>query len=152
MKYSQYDVDKVRNEADIRMIIPGAIESRASQDITCPFCGSEKKFRISRKKGYNNAHCFKCGEGFAGPMEAYAHYNGLDMKKDFLQVLEGTARQCGVIIVPEESRRNKRISELKSETRKTFCEQQLEGSGLTVEDVVDEFAFGSVVDNHDSNT
>lgn len=70
------------------------------------------------------------------PMEAYAHYNGLDMKKDFLQILEGTARQCGVIIIPEESRRSKRISELKSELRKSFCEQQLEGSGLTLEDVV----------------
>lgn len=136
MKYSQYDVDKVRSESDIRMIIPGAIESRTTQDITCPFCGAEKKFRISRKKGYNNARCFKCGDGFSGPMEAYAHYNGLDMKKDFLQILEGTARQCGVIIIPEESRRSKRISELKSELRKSFCEQQLEGSGLTLEDVV----------------
>lgn len=43
MKYSQYDVDKVRSESDIRMIIPGAIESRTTQDITCPFCGAEKK-------------------------------------------------------------------------------------------------------------
>lgn len=50
MKYSQYDVDKVRSESDIRMIIPGAIESRTTQDITCPFCGAEKNSVSAARK------------------------------------------------------------------------------------------------------
>lgn len=64
MKYSQYDVDKVRSESDIRMIIPVRLNP-APHRILPARSVEPKKFRISRKKGYNNAHCFKCGEGFS---------------------------------------------------------------------------------------
>ena len=40
-KYSEIDVRKVR-EADIRLFISGANETKGAQDITCPFCGAEK--------------------------------------------------------------------------------------------------------------
>lgn len=142
MKYSKFEVDKVKFDADIRHIIPGASETRLTQDLECPFCGKAKKFRVSRKKGYNNAHCFACGEGFSNPIAAYAYYNHLDVEKDFLRCLEETARECGIIIVPEETRRQEIVRKAKDKIQKTFCAQQLEGSGLTVDDV-----FANVIEN-----
>lgn len=136
MKYSKYEVDKVKADADIRRIIPGASESKASQDIECPFCGKAKKFRVSHKKGFNNAHCFACGEGFSNPIAAYAYYNHLDIERDFLRCLEGTAQECGVFITPEETRRKESVKKIKDTISKSFCYQQLEGSGLTVDDVM----------------
>lgn len=135
MKYSKYEIEKVKADADIRRIIPGASERKASQDIECPFCGKEKKFRISHKKGFNNAHCFACEEGFSNPIEAYAYYNHLDIKNDFLRCLEGTAQECGVIITPEETRRKETVQKIRETIQKSFCAQQLAGSGLSVEDV-----------------
>lgn len=86
MKYSKYEVEKVKAEADIRRIIPGASESKATQEIECPFCGKAKKFRISHKKGYNNARCFSCEQGFSNPIVAYAYYTILTLRKIFSAV------------------------------------------------------------------
>lgn len=135
MKYNRFEIDKVKKDADIRRIIPGANEHKSAQDITCPFCGKEKKFRISRKKGYNNARCFACGEGFSNPIQAYAHYNNLDIDQDFLKCVEETARECGVIIIPEETKRQESVQKTKDSLQQSFCAQQLADSGLTVEDV-----------------
>lgn len=134
-KYSKYEVDKVYREADIRRIIPDASESRAKQDIICPFCG-KKKFFVSRSKQFNCAKCSVCGEGFQSPLHAYAYYNSLDMSRDFLRILEGTAQQCGIIITPEETIRKETVQRTRESIRKTFAAQQLEGSGLTVEDIM----------------
>lgn len=141
-KYSKFEVDKVKKDADIRRLIPGASEHKATQDIDCPFCGKAKKFRISHKGKFNSARCFACEQGFPNPLYAYAHYNNLDVKNDFLQVLEGCARECGIIITPEETIRKETVSKTKETISKTFCAQQLEGSGLTVEDI-----FANVIEN-----
>lgn len=147
MKYSKFDIENVRREADIRRLIPEANENKASQDITCPFCGKPKKFRVSHTKGFNNAHCFACEAGFAGPLEAYAYYHGLDVEANFLEVLESTARECNVIIIPEETRRRDTVKQARESIRSTFAAQQLEGSGLTVDDVM-----ASVVENNQELT
>ncbi|MBD5243158.1 MAG: hypothetical protein HDS60_03620 [Barnesiella sp.] len=143
MKYNKFEVDKVKSEADIRRLIPGANERLTTQDIDCPFCGKKKKFRISHKKGFNNARCFACQEGFSNPIAAYAYYNNLDIEKDFLKCLEGTAQECGVIITPEETRRKESVQKTTAAYKQTFCSQQLEASGLTVEDV-----FANVIENN----
>lgn len=141
-KYSKFEIDKVKSDADIRRIIPNASETKYTQDIECPFCGKTKKFRINRKRGYNNARCFACGEGFSNPLEAYAYYNNLDVKSDFIKVLEGCANECGVSITPEETVRKKTLENAKVSIQKTFCAQQLEASGLNVKDV-----FTDVIEN-----
>ena len=141
-KYSTFEVSKVKEKADIRSLIPGASESKITQDIDCPFCGKAKKFRISRKRGFNNARCFACGEGFSNPIEAYAYFNKLDIKADFLRCLEETANSCGIIITPEETIRKEKVNKVKEDIKKSFCSQQLESSGLTVEDV-----FATVIEN-----
>lgn len=135
-KYSKFEIAKVKADADIRRIIPGASQTKYTQEIKCPFCGKEKKFRITRKKGFNNARCFVCGEGFSNPMEAYAYFNSLDIKRDFVKVLEACAEQCDVIITPEESIRKESVLKEKKKILRSFCERQLEASGLAVEDVM----------------
>lgn len=141
-KYSKFEVDKVKRDADIRRLIPEASEHKATQDIECPFCGKAKKFRVTHRGGYNNAKCFSCEQGFANPLEAYAHYHGLDVKRDFLQVLEGCAQECNVYITPEETIRKETVRKAKEKISTTFCAQQLAGSGLTIEDI-----FANVIEN-----
>ncbi|MBD5423724.1 MAG: hypothetical protein HDR44_01180 [Allobaculum sp.] len=135
-KYSKIEIDRVKREADIRSLIPGATKSRLMQDVECPFCGKAKKFRVSRKAGYNNARCFACEKGFPGPLEAYAHYHHLDIKSDFLKVLEGCASECGVIIVPEEQVMKETVSKARANISQSFCAGQLEASGISVEDIM----------------
>lgn len=136
MKYNKFEIEKVKTDADIRRLVPGASETKATQDIDCPFCGKPKKFRVSHKKGYNNAYCFACRQGFSSPIEAYAYYNNLDIKNDFLRCLEGSAQECGVIITPEENIRKETVQKAKIAIRQSFCAQQLESSGLSVDDVM----------------
>lgn len=142
MKYSKLDVDKVKSSSDIRRFIPGASEYRNTQYIECPFCGKAKKFMVKHSKDTDNAYCFSCGKGFSNPIDAYAYYNGLDVSKDFLRCLEGCAQESGVLIVPDETRRKESVQQIKTKIQKTFCAQQLEGSGLTVDDI-----YANVVEN-----
>lgn len=51
MKYSKFEVEKVKKDADIRRLIPGASQSKANQYIECPFCGEAKKFRVRYSAG-----------------------------------------------------------------------------------------------------
>lgn len=143
MKYSKFEVEKVKQHADIRHLIPGASEIKPNQYIKCPFCGEDKKFRVRHSAQHNNAFCMKCNEGFSNPIVAYAHYNHLDVEREFLKCLEGTAQQCCVVITPEENIRQQVTQEAKESIRKTFCAQQLEGSGLTIEDV-----FANVIEGN----
>lgn len=136
MKYSEFEVEKVKRNADIRRIIPGTNATNPNQYIECPFCHEPKKFRVRHTAQYNCAFCVKCNQGFSNSIVAYAHYNNLDVERDFLKCLEGAAQQCGVIITPEETLRKKTVKSIKENIRQSFCSQQLEGSGLSVEDVM----------------
>lgn len=133
-KYSKLEIQKLR-DADIRMFIRGASESKGAQDIDCPFCDAKKKFRVMHKGAYNYAKCWVCQQGFSGPLEAYAHMEGLDIKRDYLKVVEGVARMAGIELTPEEDTRKAQAKERKDSFRKTFALRQLEASGLTPDDV-----------------
>lgn len=143
MKYNKFDVEKVKSEADIRRFIAGASSTRPTQEVTCPFCGKEKKLRITRKKGHNSAYCFACNRGFANPLEAYAHYANLDLKQNFVTIIEAVASEGGIIITPEADRRKEVVKSAKENIRASFCATQLAASGLTVEDV-----FASVIEGN----
>ena len=132
--YSKNEIDRVKRDADIRRIIPGAKATKATQEVECPFCG-KRKFYVDARRGHNNARCWVCEQGFGNPVEAYAHYNGLDIKRDYVACVEGAASECGIVITPEEA------------LRESFCAQQLAGSGLTVDDV-----WASVVENEQELT
>lgn len=142
MKYSKYEIDKVKQEGDIRRIVPECNLNKYTQELVCPFCG-KKKFYVDARRGHNNARCWSCHEGFSNVIEAYAYYNGRSVTSDFIECLEGAARECGVIITPEETRRKESVKKVKESIRESFCAQQLKGSGLTVEDV-----FANVIENN----
>lgn len=135
MKYSKFEIDKVR-AADIRPFIRGANESKAAQDLNCPFCGADKKFRVLHRGKYNYAKCWVCNKGFSDPLEAYAYLQNLDIKRNYLQCIEGVAAMAGITITPEETLRNEKVNKEKKIIQKTFTHQQLAGSGLNPEDVM----------------
>lgn len=134
-KYSRFEVDKVK-DADIRLFIPGCSPTgKVTQEVECPQCHA-KKFSVTRKKGMNLARCWKCYFTLSGPLEAYAHFNNLDMKRDYIRIIEGVANEAHIIITPEETHRKEQVKKAKESTRQSFCGKQLEGSGLSVEDVM----------------
>ncbi|MDE7180360.1 MAG: transcription elongation factor 1 family protein, partial [Muribaculaceae bacterium] len=135
MKYSDFEVQKVR-EADIRLFVRGADEVKSKTEMDCPFCHAKKKFTVLHKGKYNYAKCWVCGEGFSGPLEAYAYLQGLDIKRDYVKCIEGVANMAGITITPEEQVREKKVKEEKKKVQKTFTHRQLEDSGLTVDDVM----------------
>lgn len=134
MKYSKFEIDKVKS-ADIRRVIPDVNMNRATQEIDCPFCG-KKKFYVDVRKGHNSARCWVCEQGFSNSIQAYAHFVGKDIERDYLECIEGAARACGVTIVPEETIRRESVQKAKGTTNQTFCAQQLEGSGIEIEDIM----------------
>ena len=128
-KYSDWDVQRVK-DLDIRMFIPGCNPHKVTQDVECPFCG-KIKFNINRKKGCNYARCWSCNQGFSGPIEAVAHYSGINLKTDWLRALEETARQGNIMITPQERRREESIAAAVKTNHASILRQQLESSGLT---------------------
>ncbi len=133
-KYSKWEVQRVK-DLDIRQFIPGCNLHKVSQDVECPFCG-KMKFNVSRKKGFNSAKCWVCGEGFSGPIAAVAHYSGINLDTDFLHALEETARQGGIVITPQERQREQSIEAAVKSNKSSFLRQQLEASGLSEADVM----------------
>ncbi len=133
-KYSRYTVDTVK-AVDIRLIIPGCNTHKTTQEIECPHCHG-KKFSVTTKGKLNFAKCWQCDFQLSGPLQAYAHYNNLDMKRDYIQIIEGVAAEAHLSIIPEETVRRDTIKKTKDRVGKSFCGKQLEGSGLTVEDVM----------------
>lgn len=134
-KYSEFEVQKVR-DADIRLFVRGADEIKSKTEMDCPFCGAKKKFTVLHKGKYNYAKCWVCQKGFSGPLDAYAYMQGLDIKRDFVKCIEGVAAMAGIPITPEATIRKEKVKEEKSKVQKTFTHQQLESSGITVEDVM----------------
>lgn len=106
-KYSDFEVQKVR-EADIRLFVRGANEGKAKTEMDCPFCGAKKKFTVLHRGIYNYAKCWVCNEGFSGPLEAYAYFQGLDIKRDYVKCIEGVASMAGIPITPEGTVRKKK--------------------------------------------
>lgn len=133
-KYDRYEVDRVK-ALDIRLFIPGCNQHKATSEIECPHCG-KKKLSVVHKGEKNFAYCHSCQFSLPGPIEAVAHFSGIDLKNDWLHALEETARQGGVILTPNERKKEEAVQTAKKSIRSSFCGQQLEASGLTPEDVM----------------
>lgn len=136
-KYSSFDEQRVK-DADIRLFIPECNHHKMTQEVVCPFCG-KKKFGINAKKGNNFARCFVCNEGFSNPIAAVMHYE----KLDYLPALERAASIAGIIITPQERRREQAVMSTAKANSSSFCRQQLEGSGLTEDDVMASIVEGT---------
>ncbi len=133
-RYDRYEVERVRT-ADIRLVIPGCSQRKATQEVECPGCG-KKKLSVVHKDGKNFAYCHACQLSLQDTIAAVAHYSGIDAKRDFLKALEETARQTGTIITAEEDRLQAEVKTVSTGERSSFWRKQLEESGLTAEDIM----------------
>lgn len=130
IKYDKYEVEKVVKGADIRDFIPGC-SRKVEQKIECPFCHG-KNFSVVHKAGKNFAKCFNCEESLSSAVDAVMKLEGLN----FLQALESVAQRAGIYIVPNSTRREEKISQVRGKEDNSFCAEQLRESGLDFNDVV----------------
>lgn len=134
-RYSEQTIKSVNDNADIRDIIPGADPGKTKQNLDCPFCGAKKKFGVTHNSKYNSAKCFACGEGFANPISAWMHYQGYGSDK-YPVAIEEVAKMANMTISTEEEEQNRFNRDQQDRVKDTFCSEQLEASGLKVEDVM----------------
>ena len=100
MKYSQTDIDRVRNAADIRDFIPELEGSGSSRYRTCPQCGKSGKRKglvATHKADMDIAKCFSCGFTLNGAIDAEMYFS----KTDFPTALKTVADRCGIYLQPE---------------------------------------------------
>lgn len=135
-KYSTFDVERVKS-IDVRTLIDGCSASKASQQVICPQCGDKKLSVVYKKSEDKNfAYCHKCELSLSGPLEVVAYDLGKDVKLNFIEVLEETARRGGIVLIPQTRHREAAVKSAVVANRASFCKKQLEGSGLTEKDIM----------------
>ena len=142
MKYSEYDIEKVRKASDIRDAVPNLSGRGATQYTKCPQCGKEGKNKglcVTHKGNMDIAKCFSCGFVLNGAIDAEKYYGNVD----FPEALRRVAARCGIFLESEEEKRQRSIDTNKRKTKKSFCQAQLEASGLSTEDVTAEVQLES---------
>ncbi len=130
-KYSEYDIEQVRRQADIRDHIPDQTRYGSEYYAKCPACGANGKrkgLKITHTTTKDLAKCFECGFSLNGAIAAEMHYAGTK----FTEALETVASKCGYQLVPQSEKAADAVGEM------SFCEKQLSLSGLTVEDIMAE--------------
>ena len=142
MRYSEYDIEKVRKASDIRDSVPNLSGRGATQYTKCPQCGKEGKNKglcVTHKGNMDIAKCFSCGFVLNGAIDAEKYYGNVD----FLEALRRVASRCGIFLESEEEKRQRSIDTNKRKMKKSFCQAQLEASGLSTEDVTAEVQLES---------
>ena len=142
--FNKEDVKRMNALTDIREFIPGLSGMGKHKYTVCPFCGKSGKGKglvtYTPKGGSaeSAAFCHTCEKGFSSATDAVMHYEGLSFpeavrlvseKTDYFIEEEKTERKRKTVKAEE-----KPVAQKRTRT-KSFCERQLEASGLTVEDV-----------------
>lgn len=134
-RYTKTQIQTIEQEADIRDFVPDLKGMGISRYTKCPECGKTGKGKgliVSHKKGRNGqteniAKCFSCGYTIVGAINAYRKF----VRDDFLEAVEQVAKQSGVNIMQEPQK-----SDESKKKRLSFCNIQLQQSGLTEKDVL----------------
>lgn len=137
--YSDLTIRNLRDNADIRYCIPEADVTRATSYVTCPQCGKSGKGKglcVTHKAGKNMAKCFSCGFSLSDAIAATMLYECQNDKRRYPEAIKKTADACGIYIQSEEDRRKEVVKKEQRKIEKSFCERQLESSGLTIDDVM----------------
>ena len=148
--YNKEDVKKMNSLADIREFIPGLSGLGIHKYRECPFCGKSGKSKglvTYKPKGglaESAAFCHACEKGFTSATDAVMYFDNLT----FPEAVKYVAEKTGYLIdeKAKEQKPMKKVHTLKKKEEdkpsapkrrriKSFCERQLEASGLTVEDV-----------------
>lgn len=137
--YSELTIKKLRDDADIRYCVPGADVSRMTSYVRCPNCGAEGKGKglcVTHGRGKNLAKCFKCDFTLSDAIAATMYFQCNEDKSRYTEAIKMTADACGIFIMNEHERRESTVKTYRKSIAKSFCESQLEASGLTVDDVM----------------
>ena len=150
LKYSKAEIADLNKQGDIRKVIPNPLTgSGATQFCTCPECGKKGKGKglaVTYKpgQGLNIAKCFSCGFSLVGPVAAHMYFKGYS-KDDYVKAIEETASITGYFLkgMPQEATQKQTTKK----RGKSFCQKQLEESGLTEKDVTARWLMpdGSVI-------
>lgn len=150
--YNKEDVKRMNAQTDIREFIPGLNGMGKHKYTECPFCkkaGKGKGLVTYTPKGgsaESAAYCHSCEKGFGSAVDAVMHYDGMKFPEAVRYVAEKTnyhieeepkeekPKSSKTKTKKEEPKEEKPVATRKQRT-KSFCERQLEASGLTVEDV-----------------
>lgn len=143
--YNKEDIKRMNAQTDIREFIPGLKGMGDHKYTECPFCGKSGKGKglvTYRPKGGNAesaAYCHSCEKGFSSATDAVQFYEKLKFPEAVRYVAEKTnfliEEEKKVRATKRKEEKPKPIATPKRERTKSFCEQQLEASGLTMEDV-----------------
>lgn len=133
MKYSNFDIERVKKAADIRNHIPGVESYGRKYRAKCPECGADGKkgMEVTHNSRMDLAKCWKCGFTLKGAVDAEMYYTGAD----FITAVEKVATECGITLFTDEQKVANTINSKRSEIEDSFCLRQLRESGLTLEDV-----------------
>ena len=137
--YDNNTINLLRAQADIRTCIPGADRSKATSYVPCPKCGKDGKnagLCVTHNSRKNLAKCFSCGFALKDALDATMYYQFNEDRKHFAEAVKATADAAGIFIQSENERRVAVTKNHRKQIAKSFCERQLEASGLTVEDVM----------------
>ena len=137
--YSDITIRQLRESADIRYCVPGADVTRATSYVTCPQCGKSGKGKglcVTHKGGKNIAKCFSCDLTLSDAIAATMLYECGNDRRRYPEAIKKTADACGLYIQSEDEIRAQQVQRAAKKIEKSFCERQLEASGLTIEDVM----------------
>lgn len=141
MTYSKFDIDKVRQAADIRNHIPDTVTVKRKVYATCPNCGKTgiHGMLVTHNSKMDLAKCFSCQYSLNGSINAVMHYENLT----FPEAVKKLADYYGIPIRTEEEILRDNISRQEDKVKGSFCEEMLAASGLTIEDVMAKVSTGS---------
>lgn len=143
MKFSEIQIQHVKEYSDIRDFIPGVSRTKVTEYVKCPKCGKEGKGKglcVTHKKDMDLAKCFSCGFTINGAIGAVIEYQHLS----YLDAVEHVAAHYGIDLSPLPARRTSRkVAKSKNPDSQSFCNKQLAESGLTYDDVVAETIIGA---------
>lgn len=137
--YDKNTVEMVRSQADIRYCIPGADTSKPTSYVPCPSCGKEGKkagLCVTHTSRRNMAKCFSCGFSLSDAIAAAMYYSCNDDRERYAEAIKTAADANGIYIMTEKERREIDLETQRKKIAKSFCQRQLEASGLTVDDIM----------------
>lgn len=137
--YSDDTVQQLRQLADIRYCIPGADRSKATSYVPCPECGNTGKNKglcVTHNSRKNMAKCFSCGFALGDGLAATMYFQCNNDRNRYPEAIKMTADAAGIHIMSEKERREIVTSTHQKQIAKSFCQRQLEASGLTIDDVM----------------
>lgn len=145
--YKKEDIERMNAQTDIRDFIPGLHGQGNHKYCVCPFCGKEGKgkglvtYTPKGGKTESAAFCHACEKGFSNAVSAVMHYENLKYPEAIKYVAEKSNFLIEEEEKPKRKPRPKTVEKVEEEVKpkrtrtKSFCDMQLEASGLTSEDV-----------------